>query len=152
MKNIMMKIAILFLVPAVFSCASGNAATSNVPFSEVQGKDWSLAEVKSGNNTVSIDRTNGAKEAFTLRFSTDRLNGTAAPNTYFAPYTVGENHALSIGMVAGTLMAPLFEREDLKEHEYYGYLGKVNRWDLRNGKLELYTSAENGSQVTLIFN
>jgi hypothetical protein len=54
-------------------------------------------------------------------------------------------------MVAATLMAPLFENEDLKESDYFNFLQRVSRWELQNGRLELYTTAENGSQVVLIF-
>ena len=151
-KKNMIKIALPLFVLAAFSCAGGAGARSNASFSDVKGRDWVLTEVKSGSNTVTITRTNITGEIYTIRFEDDRLSGMAAPNRYFGPYTSGEGHSLSMGSVANTLMAALFENEDLKEYDYFTYLGKVTRWELRkDGKLELYTSAENGSQVILIY-
>jgi heat shock protein HslJ len=138
----------------------GCASFKSREISEIQGKDWKLSEVRSGSNTVRIDRSNsGDTNIYSIRFASEgRVNGTAAPNLYFGPYTSGERNSLTIGataestgILASTRMASLFEREDLKEQEYFNYLNKVKSWALKNGKLELYTSAENGSQVVLIF-
>jgi heat shock protein HslJ len=132
---------------------SGNPVPiSRANIADIQDKDWYLTEIKSNTGTVRIDRTKpGAAEVYTIRFEAERLGGMGAPNRFFAPFTAGEANALSIGMMASTLMVPLFENEDLKEQEYYNYLNRVNRWDLRNGTLELYTTSENGSQVVLEF-
>ena len=130
----------------------GTAVQSTASMADIQGRDWVLAELRSASATVRINRTRpGAADVYTLRFDTERLSGAAAPNRYFAPYTSGPGGTLSIGMVAGTLMAPLFENEDLREHEYFGYLNRVNRWELRGGNLELHTSSENGAAAVLVF-
>jgi len=71
-KKALMKIT-LFLASAIFSFANGNSAndisiTDDVPFSRVQRIDWNLAEVKSGFETVIIDRTNAQREIYSIRF------------------------------------------------------------------------------------
>ena len=163
-KKILVWTGLLLLVLLLPSCAGGAApAGEPVPagepapqnkasFDDVLGRDWVLDEVKIGNSAVRIDRTKpGAANVYTLRFEAERLGGVGAPNRYFGPYTLGDDNALSIGTVASTLMAALFENEDLREHDYYGYLNKAYRWDLQNGKLELYTRSETGTEVVLIY-
>ena len=166
MKAVLTWAGFLLIVLTVSACAGGltargdestedgaGTAKNSATIADIQDRDWILEEVQSNSGSVRINRTRpGAAEVYTLRFDAERVSGMAAPNRYFAPYTKGEGKALSIGMVAGTLMAPLFENEDLREHEYFGYLSRVNRWDLRNGKLELYTSAENGNEIVLVYN
>ena len=141
------------IILMILSCASGGVTKDNASFSDVQGRDWVLVELKSGANSISIKRpaANGMGEIYTLKFDADRLSGVGAPNRYFAPFTAGDGHTLSIGMIAGTLMAPLFENEDLKEQEFFGYLNRVNRWELVNKKLELYSSSENNTETILVF-
>jgi heat shock protein HslJ len=149
-KNITI-ILLLVLIPVVFSCASGAKAMSNVTFNDLQDKDWYLAEVKKMSASISIDRTDISKRIYTIRFKTARLFGTGADNAFFARYTTGKNNALSIGRVASTRAAPLFEMKDFTEYEYFQHLERVDRWDFRNGNLELHTYDENRAGVILIF-
>jgi heat shock protein HslJ len=128
----------------------GQSETRSGSFSDIQGKDWVLEEVRINSATVRINRPNNA-EAFTIRFEDDRVGGIGFPNRYFGPYTAGEGNSLSIGNMVSTMMAPLFEIEGLREHEYYGYLSKVKSWAIRNGKLELTTAGANGEAVVLIY-
>ena len=139
--------------PAVKGASVAGDTRNSVAFGDIQGKDWTLVEYRNGSNTVPIDRTKPtATNVYTLRFNQDNtVSGMGAPNRYFGPYTIGESNNLSIGMVAATLMAPLFENEDLKESDYFSFLGRVSRWELQNGRLELYTTVEDGSQIVLIF-
>jgi heat shock protein HslJ len=74
-----------------------------------------------------------------------------APNRYRAPYSLGEGHTLTIGNIAATLMMGLGEPLDVAEYEYFTYLNKVTRWDIREGALELYTSDSSGTEKVLIF-
>jgi heat shock protein HslJ len=136
----------------------GSGAESGANFKDVQGKEWSLLEIKSQGKTVSIDRKKleavFANGAFTISFDEggeSRVSGIGAPNRYFGPYTVGGNNELSIGTLASTMMAALFEPEDLKEHEFFDYLSKVKRWNLNSGKLELYSSDSAGAEIVLTF-
>ena len=178
-KNLLLSAALLLVIPVFLSCA-GSAQTSCGPadgpavgsfsgpagsgqasglavggrfrnISEIRDRDWILEEIWVNSIQVHIDRTGGGREIFTLRFDTDSISGAGAPNRYFAPYTDSGFNTLSIGMIAGTLMAPLFEPEGLKEHEYFAYLGNSRVWDLINGKLELYSRDNNGNPVVLIF-
>ena len=141
---------IVLLILGIQSCA-GSAAAKNADIADIREKDWILDEVKTGTASVKINRTGSTNEVFTLKLDAERISGVAAPNRYFGPYTAGEKQALTVGMMAGTMMAPLFEREDLKEQDYMKYLEKINRWKLNNGKLELYTVDGSGKEAVLIY-
>jgi heat shock protein HslJ len=146
----------------VLSCATGGAAekassrnasspeNQPVPIADIQGKDWILEEVRTNSVAVRINRPNNI-ECFTLKFDEERLGGIGHPNRYFAPYTAGEGNSLSIGRAAATLMVPFFEIDGLREREYFAYLANVRNWDIRNGKLELASSGENGEAVVLVY-
>ena len=150
-----------FIIPVILSCA-GNATAQTAgtrsgghagsrSISEIQDRNWILEEARVNSNQVQIDRSIGMQEIFTLRFEADRISGVGAPNRYFAPYSAGQNNTLSMGMIAGTLMAPLFEPEGLKEHDYFTYLGNVISWDIINERLVLNSRDANGNPVVLIF-
>jgi heat shock protein HslJ len=146
----------------VLSCATkGGAETAparnahssegqSTSIADIQGKDWILEEVRINSATVRINRPNNV-ECFTLRFDGERMGGIGHPNRYFAPYTAGEGNSLSMGLAVATLMAPLFEINGLREHEYFAYLSKVKSWDIRSGKLELTGSGENGETLVLVY-
>ncbi|MCL2479504.1 MAG: META domain-containing protein [Treponema sp.] len=150
MKKILLASAVVFMVLAVQSCAT-NQAQGPKDISIIQGKDWYLDEVKSSQTFISIDRTNSSGDVFTLMFDTERISGIAAPNRYFGPYTAGDNQTLTLSRMGSTLMAPLYEFNDLKEQDYFNYLEKVTGWDLINGKLELYTLDGSGNDTTLVY-
>jgi len=122
---------------------------------DVEGKEWILTELRSGGNTVRIDRskieaasTNGS---FTISFQEGRVSGIAWPNRYFGPYTLGGGEALTISeALASTMMAAFVELDELKEHEYFVYLSKVTRWAVRDGKLELYSTSD-GRETVLVY-
>jgi heat shock protein HslJ len=153
---------IFMCVLMVLSCATsgaaegasarnaGSKANQSAQAADFQGKDWILEEVRINSATIRINRPNDV-ECFTLRFDAERMGGIAHPNRYFAPYTVGEGNSLSIGLAVATLMAPLFEIDGLREHEYFAYLAKVKSWDIRNGKLELTSSGTNGEALVLVY-
>jgi heat shock protein HslJ len=145
--------AILFAV-TVFSCVGG-ASVKAASFGDVQGREWILAEVK-GVSPVVLDRgkleAGGFGDAYTIRFDAELVSGKGAPNLYRGPYSLGEGRALTIGNIAGTLMAAVNEPEGLKEFEYYAYLGSVSRWDLKKDRLELYSKDRSGVEAVLIFN
>ncbi|MDR1804106.1 MAG: META domain-containing protein [Treponema sp.] len=122
---------------------------------DVEGKEWMLTELRSGANTVRIDRsklggadTNGS---FTIIFQDSRVNGVGWPNRYFGPYTAGSGDALTISdQLASTMMAAFIELDELKEYDYFAYLSKVTRWAVRDGRLELYSTTD-GRETTLVF-
>ena len=165
MKNIAIGMfCAVFVLPAMvfplYVCGAP-AQEGGVTFRDVEGKEWILLEVKSitsvgsAGETVSMDRKKLEDDnmggAFTLSFQEGRLSGMGAPNRYFAPYTTGGNRTLSIENIASTQMMAFKEPEGLRESEYFAYLSKVTRWDIREGKLELYSSNSNGTGAILLF-
>jgi heat shock protein HslJ len=132
------------------------AGCSSAPkFSSVINKDWNLIEVQIKPSNIIFDRnqlvSEGFGELFTLRFDEERVNGIAAPNRYFAPYTLNSDQLISIQTIAGTMMVPLHEPEKLKEHDFFVYLQNTSKWNLIKGNLQLYTKGEKGTEAILIF-
>ena len=163
-KKVFIYAGIILCALMASSCAGSAAVNSetgsndaapakvNANFNDVLGKDWLLEEFKTGSVTVFIDRTRPEDaDIYSLRFDAERAAGKGAPNRYTAPYTKGDGNVLSIGLGATTLMAAIFENKDLREHDYFGYLNKTKTWDLRNGKLELYSQNEAGNEVILVY-
>jgi len=144
-------ILLLIFIPSVFSYANGSRVADKVSFSEVQDKVWSLMEVKNGAAVISIDRTSASKVIYTVKFQNGRLIGTGADNSCFSSYTAGEDKALSIGKIVSSRMAALFEMRTFTERDYFLSLEKTDRWDLRDGKLELHTYDKNSVRIILIF-
>ena len=142
-----------------YSDTANNGPQSNVTNNATQfpgliNTDWNLAAVRLDRETIYIDRNANAEflgDIFTLHFDEERISGVAAPNRYFAPYTLADNQAVSIGNIANTLMAAFLELEELKEHEFLTYLQDTYRWNLADGNLELHSKSESGTDVVLIF-
>ena len=143
------------LVPLVIlsSCAGGAfVRNSGADFTEVEGMEWILLELRKGRQTVRIDRDSiGMVGGYTINFYDGRVNGMGLVNLYFGPYTAGPGRTLEIGDLASTLMAALFEPETLREHEYFAYLSRVSSWNLYRGRLELHSSGSEGDAMVLIF-
>ena len=153
-----------FILPAIVfaSCASGASASgSGGDFKDVQGKGWTLLEIRSQGKTVSLDRSKLAagfpEGVYTINFeevsagNEGRVSGVGAPNRYTGPYTFDSNKAISIGLLASTKMLALKEPDELKENDFFAYLAKVKRWDLNSGKLELYSANDAGAETVLVF-
>jgi hypothetical protein len=130
---------------------SMNANVKNFVFSEIQGRRWNLTEVKNKSTTINIDRTKAPIDIYTIKFEPAHLTGAGAVNFYSASYIARKNQTLSIIKFARILNDTLYETEHFTEYEYFWYLQKVNRWDICDRKLELYTYDENGARVVLIF-
>ena len=144
------------LALCIFAVLVLSSCVSMANFSDVEGKEWLLAEIRTKDGIVTIDRnelkSRGFSEnIFSLTFGEGRVSGVSDPNRYFAPYMLGENQSISIREIAGTLMAPLFEPEELKENEFFVYLRNAYKWDYVKGRLELYTKNEKGVETVLVF-
>nr|AGS53989.1 hypothetical protein [uncultured bacterium contig00088] len=146
--------------PAAEGTANGTAAEDRAVVSadfarDVQGRDWILARIVTGTQTVTLDRERLAREEFgeifTLRFDDNLVAGTGAPNTYRAPYTPGDDRSLAIGLLATTMMFAFREPEEINEQRFFLYLNNVGRWDMTDGTLELHTTGEDGTEVVLVF-
>ena len=140
------------LATILMSCTS----TAGASFSSVVEKEWKLVQIESGlRKEVIFDRNTLSEENagnfFTLTFNEERLSGAAAPNRYTAPYTLGEKNTINIKPMATTMMASLFEPENLREHLYYSYMHNVYKWDLDDENLILYSKTEDGLDVRLTF-
>jgi heat shock protein HslJ len=155
MKNFVKTMVLLTLAVSCTGTPKTSGEAPKADFSGVQGKDWNLAEVRVGQEQIVIDRAAWAEEdfgeIFTLRFEAELVSGAGAPNRYRAPYSLSADNAISIGMIAGTLMAPLREPEELKEHEFFALLQKANKWSLAGENLELYSEKEDGTEAVLVF-
>lgn len=171
----MKKLVLILFCAALFSCSSSAAKRSEeqaqagarqaaaaadleyiTDFSQAQGRDWLLSEIRSGGRTIYLDREKlrleGFYGVFTIHFQDGHASGMGAPNRFFGPYTVGANQSLGFGNLASTMMAAFMEPDELKEHEFFNFLSRVNRWDFRYGQLELFSRADNGAELVLVFN
>jgi len=151
MKNIIQKIVSFFLCLAAFSCAGGITPADDAALNEFQGKNWYLEEVRSKTGIVGINRNNKPNLIYTIMFNTERFTGIGAPNRYFGPYTANKDRTLLFKKAGSTRMLPIYEMDGLREHEYLAYIERVNRWEVREGKLKLYSSGKDDSQVILVF-
>jgi len=162
MKRISMALlcAALLLPAIVFPSGvyAAPAREAEARFGDVEGRDWILLELNRTNETIRIDREvdlYGMGEIYSINFQAGRVSGMGAPNRFFGPYTVAGNRALRIGSengaLAQTMMMPLLEPEALREHEYFTYLSRVTRWDLRGEYLELFSSSDDGSAAVMVF-
>ena len=140
----------------IFAALVLSSCWSTPNFSDAEGKEWLLKEVRTQSGNIILDRNEFknmgfSENIFSLVLETGRISGIGAPNRYFAPYTLGEGQNISFQNIAGTLMAPLFEPEKLKEHEFFTYLQNTYKWNLVKGHLELYTKDQRGTETVLVF-
>ena len=164
--------AILSTVLLAFvSCATDDAARAGAmdagaiqagagaDFSFVMNRDWMLVEVRTGGQVVTLNRDGfaalmGFSDLFTLRFEDGEHGlmafGRAAPNLYSGPFAQGANQDLSFGMMRSTMMAALFELEELREHEFFAHLHNTTAWNIVGGNLELRATAD-GAETVLVF-
>jgi len=167
MKNA--SIGVICMIFVLFaSCVSAPTQTSATDKRNSQGDstlpttltswNWRLAELRNATGTVTINRippadfeTADLSGWFVIRFLDGQVSGMGAPNRYSGPYTAGTNQTISIGNVASTKMLSFVELAELKEHEYFGYLSQVTRWEIRSGRLELYSTDENRAERVLVF-
>ncbi|MCL2185009.1 MAG: META domain-containing protein [Treponema sp.] len=137
------------------SASGSTAAPVKAPapdFSGAKGKEWKLIEVRINNTNTGYNRSSLAQtDAFTLNFHEENISGTGAPNRYSAPFTLGEGNDITIMMVRATLMAAFLEPDRLKEHDFFGYIQNVYKWNLVNNNLELNSRTNNGAEILLLF-
>lgn len=121
-------------------------------FSGVKGKEWKLTEVHINGANTGYNRSSLAQtDAFTLNFHEENISGIGAPNRYSAPFTLGEGSDITIMLVRATLMAAFMEPDRLREHDFFGYIQNVYKWNQKNDKLELNSRTSSGAEVLLFF-
>ncbi|MDR0487279.1 MAG: META domain-containing protein, partial [Treponema sp.] len=131
-----MKKLFLTVVGAVWMLGCSSAPQ----FSQLTGKEWKLIEVRVNGKTTGFNRNALGEvfsEAFTVSFDNENISGTGAPNRYSAPFTLEKDQKISIKLVRSTLMASIFEPENLREHEFFVYIQNTNEWNLVKNNLEL---------------
>jgi heat shock protein HslJ len=151
----------LAAVLALAACASKNGAaagefvTASSSFDETQGNVWILNELVSESGKTVLNRqkleSDGMGDVFTLVVDGGRISGKGAPNRYLSSYTLGDDQAITINPIAGTLMMSIADPEGLQEREYFDYLERVNQWLLTGNKLELYSETLEGDPRSLVF-
>ena len=123
-------------------------------FSDVIGKDLKLTSVFISGMDTNFRRSNlpaPLSDAYTLKFDERIAGGMAAPNRYTAPYSLGENHAITIGQMATTMMASFIEPENLKEREFTAYMQNAYAWAEENNQFVLLSKTADNCEVRLNF-
>jgi heat shock protein HslJ len=148
----MNKLIFSFLIAvSVIGCTSNPKASEVFDFKD---KDWKLVEVWLDGKNVNFNRKElddqKVGDFFTLKFDAQNLSGVGAPNRYSAPYTV-DGKKISSMLARATLMAALWEPENLKEHDYFIYMQNISEWAITGDKLELTSKTEDGRPVKLVF-
>ncbi|MCL1837483.1 MAG: META domain-containing protein [Treponema sp.] len=138
------------------TAVGGSGGKKGVQFSDVMDRDWLLAELRLEKGVTVIDRSKPTEDGygwiFSIRFDDERASGIGAVNRFRgAFYTLSEDQGISIGMIAQTMMASIYEQDNLDEFLYFGWLQDVKQWRLVDDKLELHATAEDGSQAVLLF-
>jgi heat shock protein HslJ len=159
MKNNINETAFPFFVLGLFSCANSivsgdghaDCHKDKADLYEFQEKNWYLDEVRIGTNIININRNNKPDLTYTIMFNTEQFTGAGAPNRFFGSYAANKDHTILFNKIRSTRMVPIFEMYDIKEHEYFSYIERAASWKVHNGKLELYSSKEDGAQVILVY-
>jgi len=155
MKNSINETIFPSFVLGLFSCASSIVSADHpsgeADLNEFREKNWHLDKVRIGTTIISINRNNKPDLTYTIMFNTERFAGVGAPNHFFGSYAANKDHTISFKKIGSTRMVPIFEMYDIKEHEYFSYIERAARWDMRNEKLELYSSKKDGTKVVLMY-
>ena len=103
------------------------------------GTDWKLTG-------WTLNSLNPADFTITAKFSDQNISGISAINSYSGPYKLGANGAITVGQLAGTLMAGP-EPAMRAESAYLTLLGQANSYRLVDNKLILYDPNGNESLI-----
>ena len=128
--------------PTVSSSAIQDSATQTPPLIDQQ---ISLNQVLDQEWILELITENGqgkkpvADTEVTLRFSAEKLTGSAGCNRYFASYQTGDDRQLSITDIASTEMWCL-QPEGIMEQEtkFLQWLNKANSYRINDDQLTLY--------------
>ena len=129
--------------PTVGSSAVQDSATQTTP--PLVDPQISLNQVLNQEWILELITENGQRKEpvagieVTLRFSAEKLTGSAGCNRYFASYQTGDDSQLSITDIASTEMWCL-QPEGIMEQEtkFLQWLDKVNSYRINDGQLTLY--------------
>jgi heat shock protein HslJ len=141
MKNIITKligVGIIFSFWAIMlnGCSSGKSTTEN---QSPAGAEWIL-ETMNGKSVTSFD-----DKSVTLNFdeTPGRISGRGSCNTFFGSYKL-DGSALKFSEIGSTKM--MCDNMQV-ETEYFSLLKSTDKYEIKSGKLSLYSS----SSVILVF-
>jgi heat shock protein HslJ len=148
----------LLIAMSIIGCAGNAKAGDGKPQGsdavDFKDKEWKLVEVWLDGKMTNYNRKDleaqKISEFFNLKFDAENFSGVAAPNRYSAPYTV-DGKKIKAMPARATLMAAIWQPENLKEHDYFLYLQNISEWTINGGKLELTSKTEDGRAVKLVF-
>jgi len=118
---------------------------------------WQLVKVRFDYGALDIDRAtlqeDDMGDYFILQFVAEGVNGKAAPNRYFAPYSLKDGHNIALRPMVSTYIAPNFTGGGVfSEKEYYKYLQNINKWNFVLNTLYLFsTDPDTHDEVVLVF-
>ena len=129
--------------PTVGSSAVQDSATQTTPplvdqqisLNQVLDQEWILELItENGQGKKPV-----ADTEVTLRFSAEKLTGSAGCNGYFASYQTGDDRQLSITDIASTEMWCL-QPEGIMEQEtkFLQWLDEANSYGINDDQLTLY--------------
>ena len=133
------------------------AARSLQDFADITAKEWKLMEVYIDGVNTNFNRDSQpesfSRDIFSLKMEDGTISGMGAPNRYSGRYTLNENQGISITPLASTMMASLFEPENLREFEYFSYIQSTHSWSIINNgsNLELLSVTNDGKPVRMVF-
>ena len=139
--------------PTVSSSTIQDSAAQTTP--PLVGRQLSLNQILDQEWILELITENGQGKKLvvdtevTLRFSTEKLTGTAGCNRYFASYQTGDDRQLSITDIASTEMWCLQPEGIMKqETKFLQWLNKANSYRINDDQLTLYV---NDQEQNLVF-
>jgi hypothetical protein len=131
------------------------ALDTETAFKDIKDKIWRLVELRIGSGATIIDRSKmdaaGQGGFYVIQFTNEGINGQAAPNRYFAAYNVQITRNVTLQTLVSTQQSTTVNIGGLLEPEYYYYLQRINRWELRGGQLHLYAPLSPDGESVLIY-
>jgi heat shock protein HslJ len=127
-------------------------------FSAIQNIIWQLSEIRLVYGSIHVDRAALKKavygDFFMIQFMKEGITGTAAPNNYFAPYSLLDGNSIGLRTIVSTqkaLMNDVFIINGLSEADYYRFVQKIYRWRKERGALYLHSKTEAGDEIVLAY-
>lgn len=122
----------------------------------VKNKVWLLSEVRLGYGSTMLNRellvSNQMGNYYSLQFINEGINGTAAPNRYFAPYSLIDGSNVMIHPIASTLIASSPAIGVIDEQRFFSLLQEMKRWGENDSILHIYSNnGENQRDTIMIF-
>lgn len=116
----------------IFATAPTEVVPDN---SSLEGTSWVLVSLGSADNVTAVLPDSTA----TLNFADGQVSGNASCNSYSGEVTLGEDGAMTVGMLASTLMACMEEAMMQQEADFMAALGQVTSYTLSGSQLTLHT-------------